>query len=139
MANKTICGCDFHHVALQTSNFEKSLKFYTEGLGFQLRARWRADSGKEIALLNIGNDSYFELFSDGETAEEQPVCAGAFFHLALAVADSRQAFAQAVACGGVPHIQPKEVALGAHGEISATLSFVLGPDGEQIEFFQEHA
>ena len=139
MANQIIQGCDFHHVALQTKDFEKSLKFYTDGLGFQLRAKWRADSGKEIALLNIGNGSYFELFSDGEPAEEQPVRAGAFFHLALAVSDTRQAFKRAVACGGVPHVAPKEVSLGEHGEVRAALSFVLGPDGEQIEFFQEHA
>lgn len=44
MANEKIAGCGFHHVALQTSDFEKSLAFYTEGLGFQLRAKWTAAS-----------------------------------------------------------------------------------------------
>lgn len=139
MANKKIMGCDFHHVALQTKDLEKSLKFYIEGLGFTLRTKWRANSGKEIALVDIGNGSYFELFSDGEPAENSAIQAGTFFHLALSVADTRQAFKRAIACGGVSHVEPKEVSLGEHGEIQAALSFVLGPDGEQIEFFQEHA
>lgn len=139
MANDKILGCGFHHVALQTKDLERSLKFYIDGLGFTLRAKWRGASGKEIALVDIGNGSYFELFSDGEPKEQTEVYAGTFFHLALSVSDTRQAFARAVACGGVPHVEPKEVALGEHGELLAALSFVLGPDGEQIEFFEEHA
>ncbi len=139
MANTKIKDCGFHHVALQTKDIDASLRFYTEGLGFTLRAKWATDSGKIIALIDIGNGSYFELFSDGTPSEETEPKAGSFFHLALSVADTRQAFDRAVACGGVPHVAPKEVVLGENGEIRAALSFVKGPDGEQIEFFQEHA
>ena len=39
MANGKIAGCGFHHVALQTSSFERSLTFYIEGLGFRLRTK----------------------------------------------------------------------------------------------------
>lgn len=139
MANSKIVGCGFHHVALQTSDFEKSLKFYTEGLGFKLRTKWTSGAGKQLALIDIGDGNYFELFSDGEAGAEEAPKAGSFFHLALRVADTRAAFERAVTCGGVPHIEPKDAVLGEHGEITASLSFVKGPDGEQIEFFQENA
>ena len=138
MANSKIAGCGFHHVALQTSDFEKSLKFYTEGLGFTLRAKWTSDAGKQLALVDIGDGNYFELFSDGETRAEETPKAGSFFHLALRVKDTREAFQRAVACSGVPHVEPKDAVIGEQGEISASLSFVKGPDGEQIEFFQEN-
>lgn len=138
MANSKIAGCGFHHVALQTSDFEKSLKFYTEGLGFCLRAKWNAESGRRLALIDIGDGSYFELFSDGEARKESEPKAGSFFHLALRTTDAHAAFKRAVECGGVPHIEPKNATLGERGEITAALAFVKGPDGEQIEFFQEN-
>lgn len=139
MANGKIAGCGFHHVALQTSNFEKSLMFYIEGLGFQLRTKWTSGTGKQLALIDIGDGNYFELFSDGEAGEESEPKAGSFFHLALRVNDTRAAFERAVEHGGIPHVEPKDAVLGEHGEITASLSFVKGPDGEQIEFFQENA
>ena len=71
MSNKVISGCTFHHIALQTSNFEKSLKFYTEGLGFEVFRTFTASTGKKVALIDIGEGSYFELFSDGEVKENK--------------------------------------------------------------------
>ena len=32
--NRKFSGCGFHHVALRASDFDKSLLFYTEGMGF---------------------------------------------------------------------------------------------------------
>lgn len=138
MKNKAIQGCGFHHVALQTSDFEKSLKFYTEGLGFQLRTRWVAGSGKQIALVDLGDGNYFELFSDGEKTDTKAGNAGSYFHLALRVDDTRAAFARAVEYGAEPLIEPKDVELGEGEIIHASLSFVKGPDGEEVEFFEEH-
>ncbi len=138
MANEAIKGCGFHHVALQTSDFETSLKFYTEGLGFRLRTRWTAGSGKEIALVDLGDGNYFELFSKGEKTEDKPGFAGSYFHLALRVDDTRAAFARALEYGAEPLIEPKEVELGEGEIVHAALSFVKGPDGEEVEFFEEH-
>ena len=138
MANSKIKGCTFHHVALQTSSFEKSLKFYTEGLGFEVYRTFTASSGKKVALLDIGEGSYFEIFSDGETHKCKKDYAGSYFHLALKVDDAYAAYDQAVKCGGEEMGKaPREMALPSDPPVPTILGFVKGPDGEEIEFFQE--
>ncbi|MXX14727.1 MAG: VOC family protein, partial [Gemmatimonadetes bacterium] len=38
--NKTIGGGGFHHVAIRAHDFEASVKFYTEAMGFQKKISW---------------------------------------------------------------------------------------------------
>lgn len=136
MENKTIGCVGFHHVALHSSDFEKSFRFYTEGLGFTEYRRWKTDAGKTIALLDAGNGAMIELFSDGADRtlfEEQ---SGFYTHLALRVADSAKAYARALECGAVSKMPPKSMILPSNPPIPATISFVKGPDGEEIEFFE---
>ena len=63
MANEIIKGAGSHHIALMASDFEKSLAFY-KALGFKEVARW-GDEIKTIAMLDIGDGSRIELFSNG--------------------------------------------------------------------------
>lgn len=135
MANEKIKGCAFHHVALKVSDFEKSLKFYTEGLGFEVFRTWKNAQGSNIALIDMGSGEYFEIFADGEKTEHADPKAGEFFHLALKADDPKAAFERALEYGGVPHIEPKEMALPSNPPLPVALAFVKGPDGEQIEFF----
>ena len=96
MENKIIWCVGFHHVALHSSDFEKSYKFYTEGLGFSEYRRWKTDDGRTIVLLDAGCGAMIELFSDGKKRtcfEEQ---AGLYVHLALRVKNSKLAFDRAV-------------------------------------------
>lgn len=137
MSNKIISGCTFHHVALQTSDFEKSLKFYTEGLGFEVYRTFVASSGKKVALLDIGEGSYFEIFSDGEKNCSKRDYAGRYFHLALKVDDAFAAYKRAVEYGAEEMGKaPREMALPSQPPIPTVIGFVKGPDGEEIEFFQ---
>lgn len=137
MANKKIAGCTFHHVALQTSDFEKSLKFYTEGLGFELYRSFVTSSGKTAALIDIGEGSYFELFSDGEKSDAKRDNAGCYFHLALKVDNAYEAYKRAVEYGGEEMGKaPKEMVLPSEPPMPAVIGFVKGPDGEEIELFQ---
>ncbi len=137
MSNKIISGCTFHHVALQTSDFEKSLKFYTEGLGFEVFRSFTASSGKKVALLDIGEGSYFEIFSDGEKSSENKVNAGNYFHLALKVDSAANAYKRAVEYGAEEMGKaPTEMALPSEPPFPVVIGFVKGPDGEEIEFFQ---
>lgn len=137
MANQAIKGCTFHHVALQTSDLEKSLKFYTEGLGFELYRSFVTSSGKTAALIDIGEGSYFELFSDGEKSDSPRDCAGRFFHLALKVDNAHEAYKRAIEYGAEEMGKaPKEMELPSTPPVPAVIGFVKGPDGEEIELFQ---
>ena len=136
MENKVIGCVGFHHVALHSSDFEKSYKFYTEGLGFTEYRRWKAANGRTIVLLDAGGGAMIELFSDGAERtcfEEQ---AGLYIHLALRVKDSRAAFARALEYGAEVKMEPKDMELPSEPPIPATISFVKGPDGEEVEFFE---
>lgn len=137
MSNKVISGCTFHHIALQTSNFEKSLKFYTEGLGFEVFKTFTASTGKKVALIDIGEGSYFELFSDGEVKEDKRDYAGRYFHLALKVDDAKAAYERALEYGGEEMEKaPREMELPTNPPMPVVIGFIKGPDGEELEFFQ---
>lgn len=139
MSNKAIKGCTFHHVALQASNFERSLKFYTEGLGFEVYRTFVTSSGKTASLIDIGEGSYFEIFSGGEKAAEKNDSAGTFLHLALKVDNASEAYKRALEYGGTEMGKaPRECVLGTDAPIYATIGFIKGPDGEEIELFQEN-
>ena len=137
MANKKISGCTFHHVALQTSDFEKSLRFYTEGLGFEVYKTFTASMGKKVALIDIGEGSYFELFSDGEVKEDKRDYAGRYFHLALKVDNAFEAYKRALEYGGEEMGKaPREMELPTEPPMPVVIGFIKGPDGEELEFFQ---
>jgi glyoxylase I family protein len=79
-SNTVFSQCGFHHMALRTRDYETSLKFYTEGLGFSLSHSWGEGAGR-IALLNLGDGNYLELFASEPGWEPAP--GNQFFHLAL--------------------------------------------------------
>lgn len=137
MANPFIKGCGVTHIALNSSDFERSLRFYTEGLGFTLYRRWGKPEERMIALLDSGDGTYIELFSDGvANGEIDTKQAGAYAHLAFHVEDADAAYQRAMDCGATSHIAPKFATLTSEPPINVRLAFVKGPDGEQLEFFQ---
>lgn len=133
MANNIIKGAGSHHIALMASDLERSLAFY-KALGFTEVARW-GDPAKTIVMLDIGDGSRIELFSNG--GDEYSV-SGKWAHFAVKVDDVEEAFNIAVKAGGVPKIYPKVVPLDSvPNKMSINIAFVKGPDGEELEFFKE--
>ncbi len=133
MANTCIPGCGFHHLALRVRDFDKSYKFYTETLGFRLRTAWGEGDGR-VALLDLGDGGYLELFAGRTTEEAQ----GIFWHVALKVDDVDAAYARAMAAGCEDYRTPREALLGdGEVKIAVRLAFVRGFDGELLEFFCE--
>ena len=128
--NRVIGGGGFHHVAIRVHDFDASVKFYTEVLGFAERVRWGEGNGRGI-LLDTGDGNYLEIFAGGAPG---PKPEGAFLHLALRTDNVDKAIEVARAAGMEVTVEPKDVSLGT---VPARIAFFKGPDGEIIELFQE--
>ena len=121
----------FHHIGLIVKDVEKSLKFYTDGLGGKVTFSFpMGTSGKTIYLVDLGGNSVVELIPRGYSGEEADA---RWAHIALNTGDARAAYALALKAGAVNKSEPKDNNLGTMPVCNA---FVFGPDGESIEFFQ---
>ena len=133
MANQIINGMGFHHIALKCKNIEKSLSMY-KALGMREIVRWGEGDGL-IVMLDVGDGGRIELFANG--SDEYSVN-GKWQHFALKVDDVDAAYATALGAGFAESIAPKVVPLASSpAPMSINIAFVVGPDGEQVEFFKE--
>ena len=130
--NHRIPGCGAHHIALQTQDWDASLRLYRDVLGMQIVGEFGTPE-RPVLLLDMGDGSHMELFAPQATPAEQPAAAQLLTHIALATTDTRQATELVRQAGYMIKTEPKDVQLGS---ISATISFFIGPNGETIEFFQ---
>lgn len=82
-----------HHVAILTDNYEKSKKFYTEVLGFQVMAETYRENRNSWKLdLALDGGYMIELFSFPDFRERASLPeAKGLRHLAFSVADVEQA------------------------------------------------
>jgi len=132
MANKKIPNIGVHHLALSALDYDKSIKFYTEGLGFELVAEWGEGTGRG-SLLDIGNGSHFEIFANGNENEQKDA---KFAHYAFATSNPDLAYENAMAAGAVSQMEPKSLEIPATPPLPVRIAFVRGPDGEVLEFFK---
>ena len=137
--NQTLSGAGFHHIALRARDFDRSLTFYTEGLGFTMGHQWGEGAGR-IALLDIGDGNYVELFAS-EPAQTPNVgghvpAPWPYFHLALRSTDVDADIARVRSLGCEITVEPKSVEVNGK---TIRVGFFLGPDGEVLEFFQHQA
>ena len=135
--NETIGGGGFHHVAIKTADFEKTVAFYTQALGFVERVRWGEGDGRAI-MLDCGDGNYFEIFAGGKVAEGEKgkPAAGDLVHVALRSEDVDGAIAAAKAGGATITVEPKDVAIPSTPPMNVRIAFCKAPGGETIEFFK---
>lgn len=143
-ANKVIGGGGFHHLAIRVSDFDATLKFYVEGLGFKRRYGWgedgrsKGEKDSRAAMLDSGDGNYMEVFAGGTRKEGDPIPEELFLHVAFRTDDCDAALERARQAGGMVTIEPKSVVPPHADEPAETfrVAFLRGPDGELIEFFQ---
>jgi glyoxylase I family protein len=131
--NQKVRGCGFHHISLKVKDLDKSVKFYSEGLGFIEKYSWGQDSKRTI-LLDTGDGNYFEI-SQGNP--DQTHVEGVFRHLALRVDDCKKALENARKAGAEVTVETRDVTLSTEPPIQIRIAFFKGPDGELVEFFED--
>ncbi len=134
--NKVIQGCGSHHVAIQTRDWDASLKLYCDVLGMELVSEF-GSSERKIVLLDMGDGSHIELFQPkADTAQAgSPATNDPIMHIALATTDTRAATEHVRRAGYEITMEPKDLVLG---KLKVTIAFFKGPNGEELEFFQTH-
>lgn len=142
--NHNILG--IHHVAIRAKDFDKTVQFYTQGLGFTVSHSWAlpAFNIKQACMLKSGDGhSYIEVFdysanapTQGEKADDDSeIKTGALLHFALNVVDAKLAFEQAIEAGGTECVVPMVLQLG-NPPVEVKNSLVYSPNGEVIEFLE---
>jgi len=136
--NTVIGGGGFHHVALRASDFDASVRFYVEALGFKPRISW-GEGAKRAVMLDTGDGNYLEVFAGGARAAQPAAAkppAGTVLHFALRTANVDEAVARARRAGATITVEPKDAEIPSTPVTRARIAFCTGPDGESIEFFQ---
>lgn len=110
-----------NHVGVAVDDFDESLAFYTETLGFDEAFRVNDDEGKaRLAYLRVSDRTFVEL---APATEEQPA---GLTHFGLQVDDIDAVTAMFASRGG----RPTEAFTGF---TKAILSFIDDPQGVRIE------
>jgi catechol 2,3-dioxygenase-like lactoylglutathione lyase family enzyme len=135
----------FHHVAIRAIDFDATVKFYTEGLGFRIHFPFSVPGRIDrAAFLDAGDGRFVEIFGHTSTVQsegrrrrpDEDRTEGALLHFCLRVADTDAAYARAIACGANPRVEPVSRQLSADPLVQVRIAFITGPNGEVIEFMQ---
>ena len=122
-----------HHIALLTDDYERSKRFYTEILGFEIiRETYRSERGSYKLDLAIAGKYQLELFSfpDFRERSSYPEAKG-LRHLAFSVPDVTAAAAE-LAAKNVP-VEPVRTDELTHKKFV----FFTDPNGQPLELYEE--
>src|SRR5581483_1342265 len=142
--NAVLHGGGFHHVAIKAYDYDATLKFYIEGLGFRRVHGWgkddRANGSRDsrAALLDTGDGNYMEVFA-GRTRPPafEEGAEDALLHVAFRTNDCAAALERARSAGATVTLETKTVLPeNSDRPLELTVAFVKGLNGEVIEFFQ---
>ena len=131
--NHKIPGCGFHHVAIWTGDFDRSLTFYIEGLGFSQKIAW-GEAPKRAVMLDTGDGNYLEVFE--RDPANQRVGEANLLHLCFRCDDIEAAVEVARSAGATVTTEVVAPEVFSKMGLGAKIAFVTGPDGEIIEFFE---
>jgi glyoxylase I family protein len=129
----------FHHVAIGATNFDETVRFYTEGLGFKVHFPLSIPGRPDRAVfLDAGDGPFVEVISRtskimSEGWWRRPNGEGAILHFCLRVVNVDKSYARALAAGAKSRMEPITRRLSVDPLVEARIAFVTGPNGEAIE------
>ena len=129
--NEAIGGGGFHHVALRVPDFDASVRFYTEALGFVESVAW-GEGDKRAVMLDTGDGNYLEIFAGGQATPDE---GGAMLHFALRSSDVDAAVERVRAAGAEVTMEPRDVDIPSDPSLPVRIAFFKGPAGELVELF----
>ncbi len=133
--NAVIPGCGTHHIAIQTSDWEESLRLYRDVLGMPVVAEFGKPERK-VVLVDTGDGSHIELFQPtGETTDDDaPPRNLTITHFSLTTTDTRAAVERVRESGFPVTYEPTDIVIAGR---DVRIAFIKGPSGESIEFLEE--
>jgi glyoxylase I family protein len=134
MPNPILGGGGFHHVCIKTRDWDATMRFYKDTLGFTDKIAWR-DAPQRAVMLDSGDGNYLEVFEDlAYDAAPQ----GVVYHFALRTTRLDDVAARVRAAGARITVDPRDVTIPTTnaGPVPVRIFFCEGPNGESIEFLQ---
>lgn len=117
------------HIAIQATDYQGTLEFYTRVFGFRVGHHWRT------CLEIFHNDAVIAAQGrKAETADE--IAHGALLHLAFYVEDVEIMYQHAFEHGAKPCEEPSTLSLG-EPPLLVKNALVYSPNGEVIELMEE--
>lgn len=116
------------HVGIMVSDLDRSVAWYTQVLGLELRHRIRLNENTELAFLVAGGCEIELVHKTGPFTSPKD---GIVNHVCFRVADIEGALAH-LKGRGVELLNTEPVAVPA---LKGRIAFFLGPDGEKLELF----
>lgn len=134
MPNPILGGGGFHHVCIKTRDWDATMRFYKDTLGFTDKIAWR-DAPQRAVMLDAGDGNYLEVFED-LAYEAAPQ--GVVYHFALRTTRLDDVAARVRAAGARITVEPRDVTIPTNnaGPVPVRIFFCEGPNGESIEFLQ---
>ena len=132
--NTAVPGCGFHHVAIRSADWDRSVRFWQDALGFRMAVQW-GEAPRRACMLDTGDGNYLEIFERDPVPGGVP-SEGAILHVCFRADDCDTALERARAAGAEVTVEPKTVEIFGEPKIPVRLAFFKGPDGEICELFQ---
>ncbi|KAE8559563.1 VOC family protein [Paenibacillus polymyxa] len=135
------------HVAIQARDYQATIAFYTEVLGFKRGHHWSLPSFRiQEASMLISPDqrTCLEIFDNDavipaqgkKAASEEDIVHGALLHLAFYVDNVDEIYQKALVHGARTFVEPNQLTLG-EPPLVVTNALVHSPNGEVIEFIED--
>ncbi|WP_141502833.1 VOC family protein [Paenibacillus luteus] len=135
------------HVAIQANNYEQTIAFYTEVLGFKAGHHWSLPSFKikdATMLISPDQKTCIEVFDNEaeiaaqgkKAASASEIAYGAILHFAFYVSDVDEIYHRALAHGAKAYVAPGSITLGEPPLVLRN-AVIHSPNGEVIEFLEE--